>query len=465
MAFTKNQYDVVLIQPPAEVIIEQYDKPNYPAIGIAYIGNYLEINEGITPVLVDARLSCFTLDETVDKIVALRPKIVGISAMTHMIHTTAKLAGKIKKKISDIKIVLGGVHGTFLPERTLNEFPVFDFIVIGEGAIAFSTLVRSLLDSQDYQSIKGVCFKENGQIINNQLGEIPDKLDELGEPGWHLFDQDVMKQYCTLLPVISQRGCPYQCNFCSRPFGSKVRKRSPDLVAHEIKRDIENYGDSLIEFYDETFALNKNNLKLLCNEFRKNNMEFKYICNAHAGTVDEEMALILKYSGCIRVKFGVESGNENILKEMGKGITKEKVVNTIKIFKRVKLETLAFFIFGHPNETPRSIFETIKFAIKVNADINAIGIMIPYPGTKIWELAKDGKCGYKRLSLDWEDYNKQLGNAVELESVSRKELILAQIIGYSLIYIANFRFVCFFKMIKDNLPLSLTLVSRLIKGS
>jgi len=194
-------------------------------------------------------------------------------------------------------------------------------------------------------------------------------------------------------------------------------------------------------------------------------MEFKYICNAHAGTVDEEMALILKYSGCIRVKFGVESGNENILKEMGKGITKEKVVNTIKIFKRVKLETLAFFIFGHPNETPRSIFETIKFAIKVNADLNAIGIMIPYPGTKIWELAKDGKCGYKKLSLNWEDYNKQLGNAVELENVSRKELILAQIIGYSLIYIANFRFVCFSKMLKDNLFLSLAIVSRLIKGS
>jgi radical SAM superfamily enzyme YgiQ (UPF0313 family) len=194
-------------------------------------------------------------------------------------------------------------------------------------------------------------------------------------------------------------------------------------------------------------------------------MEFKYICNAHADNVDEEIALILKKSGCIRVRFGVESGNEDILKKMGKGITREKVINTIKIFKRVKLETMAFYIFGHPNDTAKSIIETIKFAIKVNADINAIGIMIPYPGTKIWELAKDGKCGYKRLSLDWEDYNKQLGNAVELESVSRKELILAQIIGYSLIYIANFRFVCFFKMIKDNLPLSLTLVSRLIKGS
>ena len=125
MAFTKNQFDVVLIQPPAEVIIEQYDKPNYPAIGIAYVGNYLEKNESITPVLIDARLSRLTLDETVDETVALRPKIVGISAMTHMIHTTAKLAGKIKKKISDIKIVLGGVHGTFLPERTLNEFSVF----------------------------------------------------------------------------------------------------------------------------------------------------------------------------------------------------------------------------------------------------------------------------------------------------------------------------------------------------
>lgn len=464
MAFANQQYDVVLANPPARAYIEINDRPDYPAIGISYIGNYLEKHTGITPAIIDSLLARLTLEETIEQILSLKPKIVGLSAFTHVVPIAAQIAERLKKSLPDVKVVLGGFHATFLPEKTLEEFPMFDYIVVGEGEMAFTQLVQNIFSGKSCESIQGVWLQKDGIIINNKRGEIPPTLDELGEPGWHLYDQKVIQKYSDLIPVITLRGCPFACNFCSRPYGQTVRKRSPQLVADEIQRNTEKYGIKHIFFYDETFSVNKDHTRELCEEIIKRKLNIRWKCTTHVNTIDKPLTQLMKDSGCYQVMFGVESGNDEILKSMGKNITKERILTAHHYFKEAGVQTRALFIVGHPNETKRSIWDSIKFAIKINADSTAIGVMVPYPGTKVWDLATKGLGGYKSLSVKWDDYNKQLGNAVELEHISRKELEIAQVIGYSLIYLANFRFRDFFHMFKENFRLSMAIVRKIFSG-
>ena len=179
--------EVVLLNPPAEVIRELfYDQPRYPAIGIGYIASYLVRHGPVVPTVIDSKLDRIDPNETVDAVVALSPRVLGISAMTHMVKTSARIAARIKEKLPDLKVVLGGFHATFLPERTIEEFPIFDYLVVGEGEIAFAKLVDALLSNQTGPTIPGVWYRE-GSIVSAGRGEIPSTLDELGSPSWHLF--------------------------------------------------------------------------------------------------------------------------------------------------------------------------------------------------------------------------------------------------------------------------------------
>ncbi len=464
MAFPRSQYDVVLVQPPAKIVRERYDQPSYPAIGVAYVGGFLDNDTGVRPAIIDARLGRLSIEETVERIVALRPRIVGISAMTHMISDAAMVAERVKRILKGVWIVLGGVHGSFLPERTKREFPVFDFIVVGEGEVAFSKLVGCILDGRPFESIKGLCFEREGEIATPRKGEIPSTLDELGEPGWHLFDQQAMEGFCRELPVMTQRGCPFGCNFCSRPYGRLVRQRTPGMVLDEIEKNSARYNIERVEFWDETFTVDKRHTAAICQGFLDRGLtaRLRWKCQVHANTVDEELARLMKESGCILAAMGVESGNGDILARMNKGINLERIHQVRRIFKQTEIPVLAFFIFGHPHETWKSILDTMKFAVRLNADETAIGIMVPYPGTDVWEMATRERGGYKKLSTNWQDYNKQLGNAVELEGISRRQIEFAQVLAYSLVFLLNMRFGDFARSLHRHYRLAFSILYKIL---
>jgi radical SAM superfamily enzyme YgiQ (UPF0313 family) len=463
MAFLKDQYDVVLVYPPAEVILEIYDLPDFPAIGIAYVGNHLEQHAGITPALIDARLSRFSVEETINQIVALKPRIVGISAMTSMIITADKVIRGVKERLPNVKTVLGGFHATFLPEHTLNEFPSFNYLAVGESEQSFTELVERLLDGQDCHGIPGIWFKDENEIAASGRGKIPPTLDELGEPGWHLYDSEVMAEYVKSLPVMSQRGCPFSCTFCSRPYGQLVRKRTPELVVDEIQRNVDRFGVGKIHFYDETFTVDKRHTASICEGLIERELpsRLSFTSMVHANTIDLSLAKLMKQAGCVYVGYGVESGDDDIIKQMKKGVTKERVIRARKILLEAGITTMGYFMVGHPNETRKSVLRTIKFMVQLNPDVAAIGIVVPYPGTETWELARKGEGGYVNMSLNWADYNKQLGNAVELRNISRREIEFYQLLGYFLLYTLNFRFKDLFRIARQHLPLLLSMIMKI----
>ena len=456
--------DVILVNPPAQVIREaRYDTPSFPAIGIAYIANYLEIHGGITPLVIDARLERRKEQEVIDQIVALQPAMVGFSAMTHMVNTAARMAAAVKARSPKTIAVLGGFHATFLPARTLKEFPVFDFLVVGEGEIAFLKLAQAILSGGPVPEIQGVWFsREDGTANEAGRGEVPPSLDELGDPGWHLFDRDAMGKYCTLIPIMAQRGCPFSCNFCSRPYGQKVRRRTPECVVDEMESAQKQFGIREFLFFDETFTVNKKFTLGICQEIVRRGLDVTWWAHAHANTLDVELVKAMKAAGCREVGMGVESGNDEIMAAMKKGITKANLIRAVAALKEGGLPGSANIIIGHPNETIKTAWESIRFLAQLNPVEPVIGIMVPYPGTEIWEMAVRGQGGYVKMSEDWDDYNKQLGNAVSLEKMSRRTMERMQALGYIYIFLRNGRVGDMIRTIIKNQTLVVNMLRKLI---
>jgi radical SAM superfamily enzyme YgiQ (UPF0313 family) len=466
MAFPNSSYDIVLVQPPAEVVREMYDQPDFPAIALAYLGRYVEENTDLSVAIIDARLARLTVEQTVSQVLALKPKIVGVSAMTHMITTAGKVADRLKSANPALAMVLGGFHVTFLPERTLNEFPAFDFAVVGEGEMAFAGLAEALVNGTSYENIPGVWYNSEGALIASGRGSIPGTLDELGSPAWHLFDRDVLAEHAHSFGIMGQRGCPFACNFCSRPYGRQVRKRSPKLIVDEMQSGFREFGIKRFWFYDETFSIDKNYVRDICDDIIRRGLhsDVGWSSMVHANTIDRNLVRAMLDAGNIHLSFGVESGNEKIIANMGKGVTKEKLVAAAKMLHEEKAYFGAYFILGHPHETIRSIIDTILFLVKLNPSETALGIMVPYPGTQIWELAIRGEGGYRKLSVDWDDFNKQVGNAVELEHVSRRSLELLQILGYVSLFLLNLRFGEFVKNLAAHYKLAFSILRKAVIG-
>jgi len=412
--------------------VEAYDLPDYPHIGLGYLTAYL-LHKGIEVSVIDAKLERLSSEKIIEKLAHSHFDFVGISAMTHEIMSAAYLARKIKGKFNYIKIILGGVHATALPRETLEEFSDFDITVMGEGEETLCEIVSGV----DLQVIKGIAFRdENGNIqVNEKRAWIQD-LDSLPFPTWGCFPR------CKTYHIITARGCPFQCIFCMSPYGRQVRERSVNNVVSEIKQVIETYDPKLLRFNDETFGFNKERAHRILDLIIENGLHKKpKSASMRADLIDFDLLKKMKKAGFVYIDYGVETGNREILKTIRKGLTLEQTENAIKLTKKAKIKVGANYILGHPYETLETARETINYAVKLNADINAIGIMVPYPGTQIYELAKKGEGGYVILSANWDNYNKQLGSALELKGIKRKQLEILQLIGYLKILICNCRII------------------------
>jgi anaerobic magnesium-protoporphyrin IX monomethyl ester cyclase len=425
---------VLLVNPPAEIPRECYDTPDYPAIGIGYVAGYLQTH-GVPVRVLDAKLARKTVEQTIDEVVAARPRILGLSAMTHIIATTHRIAAAVKARCPETIVVLGGFHGSFLPERTLREFPAFDYVVVGEGEIAFHKFVTAVLAGADPSGIQGIASRNGADIRLNGRGEIPDRLDDLGLPAWELFPPAAM------YPIMSQRGCPFACNFCSRPYGRKLRQRSPAHVVAEIQRNIERFNCRRMDFYDETFSVRKDYVAALCDAMTTAGLAgaVRFWAYVHANTIDLPTARKMRHVGFEEVGMGVESGNLDIMRRMKKGVGPDDVLRAARIFRQAGLKFGAYFIIGHPHETRATVRDSINLAARINPDSVAFGIMTPYPGTEIWELATRGEGGYRMISAGWEDFNKQIGKALELEHLPRRTMERLQLQAYLTVYLRNFR--------------------------
>lgn len=424
---------VVLINSPSLAAKEKhYERPRYPRLSIAYLAGYLR-SQGIDCLALDAKYEGTALQDLILQVGRVQPEIVGLTAMTPEINETVETAEALKKAFPAVKLVIGGPHVTALPEETLREFPVFDCGVIGEGELAMAQLARC---EDDVQTIPGIVYRRSGSVCATALPQPVLDLDAITHPAWDLFSPS------NVYPIIATRGCPFNCNFCMRVSGKKVRWRTPEHIVAEIENLIESYRIERIVFHDETFGLDKKWAHRLLDlmiekEFPK---KITWEATTRVDIADFDIYCKMKAAGCAWLAFGIESGNPEILKNTRKGITLEQAEHAVRLARKAKLSLGSLFIIGHPHETRQTIEDTIAFAARLPTETVSCGLMVPYPGTEVAEIVKRGEGNYRVLSHDWRDFNKQVGNVLEFNDIPRKDLEYYQLKLYLSFYLRYFRF-------------------------
>jgi radical SAM superfamily enzyme YgiQ (UPF0313 family) len=384
---------VLLINPPRfyelvgknPAIIENHRGYN-PPLGILSLAGYLEKKTNHEIEVLDAQPYEYGYDQLRDILREKMGDVVGITAMTFTLIDVMKTALLVKQLSPQTKVVLGGPHVHIFPNETIN-LPCIDFLIQGEGEITFVKLLEQLNNLDALEQIPGLVFKRSGRIVNTGISRPAENLDELGFPARHLLD---VTKYTSLLgkdniitTMFTSRGCPYQCTFCDRPFSpviSGFRWRSAKHVADEMEECL-NLGIREAFIYDDTFTVRKDRVFELCNEIKQRKLKFRWDVRAHVNTMTPDLLRAMKDAGCDRIHYGVESGNDRMLRVIKKNTTVERVEQVVRWTKDVNMEVLTYFIIGQQTETEQDIRDTIELAKRLDPNYVHFTIFCPYPAT------------------------------------------------------------------------------------
>lgn len=417
---------VLLVNPPPHQRVDQYDRPDFTRVGLASLAGEL-VARGIGPVeVVDAKFERLGFDDVLDRVRRFRPDVVGITAMTYEILPAARVAELIKRASPATVTVIGGTHVSVLPEETLVEFPQFDHGVIGDGEVTLRELVTTLAGCGDPGGVAGLVTREGGVPRRTEVRPHQKDLDALGQPAWELLPPS--PRYL----VSTQRGCPFSCPFCVNPNGRTVRQRSVDRVVQELREIAHRFKGRTIYFCDEVFSIDRDRTHRLLDAMMAAGLHrhLRWSAATHVNFVDRDILAKMKAAGCMLCEIGVETGDQDIMAGLGKRVTVERVRAARKAAQDAGLPFGALMILGHPGETWDSAMRTIDLAVELNAAQTVFGIMVPFPGTRVAEMARKGEGGYRLIATDWNDYGKQHGNALELEHLTRAQMELLQAVGY-----------------------------------
>ncbi|PKN29545.1 MAG: hypothetical protein CVU64_07630 [Deltaproteobacteria bacterium HGW-Deltaproteobacteria-21] len=409
---------VLLVNPPygAE---ERYGKdlgrfgPLNEPLGLAYIASNLE-KAGHRVSILDAPALGIGSGDIPELIQGDGYQIVGVTMLTPMYARSVEVVRTIRDAFPEMVIVVGGAHPTILPKETLLRNPEIDFAVLGEGEGVMLNLVNALENEESTAEIPGLAYRTGDEIRVNPVPMSVTDLDDLPMPARHLLPMNAyhMTRSRTksnhAYTVSVARGCPFDCAFCCRIFGRKVRHHSVDRILEEIRILIERYGAKEINLEADTLTLNKPFLNSLCEELIRSGISKRiaWTCESRVDTVNAELLRRMKQAGCWQISYGVETGTQRLLDLIQKGITLERIERTFALTKQIGITIRAFYMLGLPTETREESLRTITFAKRLDAEWSQFTLCTPFPGTEMWNLAEqDG--GLR--SQDWSDFKTHGG--------------------------------------------------------
>lgn len=408
---------ILLIKPACTVYKSDPTLPSATLpFGIAYLAAHL-LSKGEEVCLIDAlsegikdinrgknKTRIGLSDKEIRKrIEQFKPDIVGISSMfTAYADDAHRLAALVKRNNPAVVVVLGGAHASIYPELSIKDKNI-DIVVKGEGEETLWEIVRKLKRKQDFHYIAGTVTKRGRKIINNPLRQFIKDLDELPFPAYHLLPMEKYFEVFRNSPylmnskmcgLISSRGCPGDCSYCSihSVWGHSWRGRSPKNVVDEMKYLIKTYGVKEFSFLDDSVACSKERMAKICDEIirRKLNIKWSTPNGISHWTLDEKLLDKMKASGCYRITFGIESGNLKTREFIGwkKHFSLEQAKRVTKYANKIGLWTISTFILGFPYEDEKSIRESIDFSIESDTDFAPFFLLMPFPGTKVYQVFK-----------------------------------------------------------------------------
>ncbi len=412
---------VLLVIPPN---IGRYVAATIPHAGIAYLSAILKkYNHKID--LVDMRVHALN-DYLFEKIESFNPDMIGMTTASIGYKMTYEIVDIIKSKYPKIPVAIGGSYASIVYSKILDDTKV-DYVIYGEGEKTF----LDLANGKDPQNIKGLIYKKDGKIVMNNPYPLEHDLDKLPFPDYYIFELDRMLE--KRIPIVSSRGCPNRCIFCSIQLvmGSPFRTRTPENVVEEIKYWYKK-GYDTFEFSDDNFTFNMPRAEKICDLIIDSGMKLKLIFGngLRADRVNPTLLKKLKKAGTFWIAYSMESSNPNSLKLLKKDLTVEQLKESVVITKALGIKTQVNFIIGNPGETYEQFLQDLKFADSLNVDQLRFYNMIPYPGTEMFDWVKQNG----RFLHQPEDYLNKLNYwgeepVFETDEFTKEERIKAYRLG------------------------------------
>jgi len=391
-------FKVALINPgPGEILKKGRILANadhiYPPLGICYLSAVLK-KENYYVDLIDQAAMGFNLQQIVKWVKKKNPDILGFSTLTASGSgiSAAMTSKEVKKWNPNIIIVFGNRHATCNDYRILNKYPQVDICVRDEGEYTFLELVRALEKKLSLKDIRGITYRDNGNIKRNKKRGLIKDLDTIPFPDRKALKIEYTGSFANLelapkgfTSMISSRGCPYHCTFCYGKRTVEFRTRSVENIMEEIL-DLDSEGYKFLNFVDDNFTISKKRVIKLCQLMRKHKVDLNWICEGRVNQVSDEMLREMQRANCRILCYGVESANQRILDYYKKGITPAQSIIAVKKARKAKIPfILGSFVVGAPGETLREIYNTLKFAQKLDIDFPVYNLLGTMPGTDIWD--------------------------------------------------------------------------------
>ncbi len=380
---------VTLVNPSAPVGAAMHMP--FALLGLGYIAAVLEKNNYKVDV-VDCQVLKLSTEDFRNEITKRQPNIVGVTSSTLTYQSAMKLVKIAKETCPNCITIAGGPHVTFWDEQALQECPELDIIVRREGENTMLELAQRIESERPYHDVLGTTCRKDGKILQNPDRPYIEDLDRLPFPARHLWPMEKFRELEDVLYLTTSRGCVYWCEFCTtvRMHGRKYRMRSPKNVVDELEVLHKTYGISKFTFCDDAFTVDQPRTEELCGEILKRGLKIQWNCGTRVDMITKELLAKMKEAGCITVWFGVESGTQQVLDAMKKGISPELTIKVLGWVRELGLKPVPNVILGFPGETKKSAWKTVKFVEKIAPDdVGFYNVATPFPGTPMYDMVKE----------------------------------------------------------------------------
>ncbi|MDP8261798.1 MAG: radical SAM protein [Candidatus Ancaeobacter aquaticus] len=366
--------------------------PIYIPIGIGCLATHAKKN-GVRTLVVDEQVEddAFALIQTNIKNFK-KPYIFGFSVLTAGLKSALALAAKLKRNYPDSINIFGGIHPTAMPDEIM-QFNCVDYVVRGEGEINIVNLYNAIKNGDDISSIPSLSFRKDGKIVHNPISCVHDN-EYINYPfPYHLFAKNKHKYDFGF--VISSRGCPYECIFCSNRVttGKRYYFKSPEVIIDELNTLYHKYNQRHIQFLDDNFLVNKERVYVLLEYIRKSSLDKKMVFNfqSRGDNTDYKLMEELYRTGFKNVFFGLETASEEIMKTIKKGETVAQCIDAVNMAKKIGFHVSATFIYGLPGDTHKDRMDCVRLCKDLKLDLVRFNNATPYPGTELYDIAKNTK--------------------------------------------------------------------------
>jgi radical SAM superfamily enzyme YgiQ (UPF0313 family) len=334
--------------------------PSYPfeefprlLVTLPYLASALRA-QGHEVEILDLLLARTTPEKIERRMRRLRPQLVGITSVTLSHHIASHIAGVVRKCDERVPILMGGPHVSFEIEGSFRDLPELDYVATGEGEHTAVELARALEGRMDLRDVRGLALRDpsNGRIVRNAPRPLEDDLDSLPEPARELLPLARYLAFDSHASVVTSRGCPYECAFCSAPAWTerKVRYRTPSLCVDEIER-LAGLGFTEITIEDDLFTLYRAHFLAVCNDLIRRDLGIRWNAFSRVDTIRPDVVETLARAGCQAICFGVESGSQEVLDRVKKRSSLSKVREAMRMTEAAGITAMASFIIGLPGET------------------------------------------------------------------------------------------------------------------